>query len=57
MDVASTYCGEDNWNSKYAVLINEYIQAHQDRDESDAKKRLKQSASKDITQPFTSIAE
>ena len=35
--------------TKYAVPINEYIQAHRDRDESDAKKRLKRSASKNIS--------
>ena len=40
---------------KYAVLINEYIQAHQDQDESDAKKRLKRSASKDISRNLSCL--
>ena len=40
---------------KYAVPINEYIQAHRDRYESDAKKRLKRSASKDLSRNLSCL--
>ena len=41
--------------SKYAVPINEYIQAHQDLDESNAKKRLKRSFSKDVSHKLSCL--